>query len=127
MTDSSNTTPNSKAVPGKPFQKGDPRINRKGRPRSFDALRTLALSIAHEPAVDDKTGEPIIIDGHIATKAEVLLREWFASPDFRKQQAAMEITFGKVPDKQEVTGANGGPLTLTVVERIVGAKPDDRD
>lgn len=28
----------------KPFQKGDKRINRKGRPKSFDALRALAIT-----------------------------------------------------------------------------------
>lgn len=116
-----NTAKNST---GKPFVKGDPRINRKGRPKSFDALRRLAMSVAHETATD-KDGNPIIIDGHIATKAEMILREWFDSPDFRKQQAAMEVTFGKVPERQEVTGANGGPLTLTVVERIVSASPSD--
>lgn len=32
------------------FVKSDPRINRKGRPKSFDGLRALAQEIAHEVA-----------------------------------------------------------------------------
>ena len=47
---------NSGTVPKqlKPFVKGDPRINRKGRPKSFDALRSLAQEIAHEAAKKSK-------------------------------------------------------------------------
>ena len=30
----------------KPFVKGDKRINRNGRPKSFDALRRLAVFVA---------------------------------------------------------------------------------
>ena len=33
-----------------PFIKGDPRINRDGRPKNFDALRELAREIGYEPA-----------------------------------------------------------------------------
>ncbi len=37
------------------FTKGDPRINRNGRPKSFDALRALAQEIAHEVENDGTT------------------------------------------------------------------------
>lgn len=33
-------------ITGKGFVKGDPRINRKGRPKSFDALRARAIEIS---------------------------------------------------------------------------------
>jgi hypothetical protein len=109
----------------KPFVKGDPRINRKGRPATFDALRELAKTIAHEPA---QTGngankQPVIIDGHVATMAEVILRVWASSSDFRKQQAFMEISFGKVPQTVQVQGPDGGPVAVTfTAEDVVAAR-----
>ena len=75
---------NSGTVPKqlKPFVKGDPRINRKGRPKSFDALRSLAQEIAHEAAKQSKEqgGGPVVIDGHVVTVTEAIMRQWF---DFR--------------------------------------------
>jgi hypothetical protein len=80
-----------------------------GRPPTFDALRELARKIAHEPA-KTKDGNPIVIDGHVVTNAELLLRLWVSSQDFRKQQGFLEVAFGKVPLKAELTGADGKPL-----------------
>jgi len=98
----------------KPFVKGDPRINRNGRPKSFDQLRDLAQQIAHEKA---RSGDaPVIVDGHAVTVAEIVLRQWFQSKDFRKQQAAMEIAFGKVPTKVEVAGKDDGPILLVALQ-----------
>lgn len=90
----------------KPFVKGDPRINRKGRPKSFDALRQLAQQIAHEVA-QAKGGGPLTNDnGQAVTIAEAILRQWAASGDARKQQAFIEYAFGKVP--QVINGDNEG-------------------
>ena len=59
------------------------RINRKGRPKSFDAFRELAQQIAHEEAQsrDAQTGElvPVVIAGRKVTTAELVLRKWFQS------------------------------------------------
>jgi hypothetical protein len=118
---------NSNTVPKQltPFVKGDPRINRKGRPKSFDALRELAQQIAHEEAQsrDAQTGElvPVVINGRKVTTAELVLRKWFQSKDGRLQVHAMEVAFGKVPQPVEVSGKDGGPLELQIVERIVDA------
>lgn len=91
-------------TPGGPFKKGDPRINRKGRPRTFDALRELAQQIAHEEA--KANGQPLVIDGHIATVTEVIMRQWAQSKDARLQQAFIAYAYGKPPEKQEVRNVN---------------------
>ena len=92
----SNTTGNS-AKKGKPFTKGDPRINRNGRPKSFDALRALAQEIAHEKA-KNSDGKVIVHDGHAVTVAEAIMRKWASSNNPQLQRAFIEIAFGKVPD-----------------------------
>ena len=103
-----------------PFVKGDPRINRKGRPRNLDGLRELAQQIAHEPAQVD--GKPLVIDGHVVTVGEAILRQWAMSKDPRKQISFVEYAFGKVPQKNEVTGGDGGGPLRVVIE--YGDDPD---
>jgi len=74
----------------KPFKKGDPRINRNGRPKSFDKLRQLAQKISHEP----------IADGASMTAIEAILRQMAHDNPAR----FIEIAFGKVPDIEEHSG-----------------------
>jgi hypothetical protein len=111
---------NSGTVPKqlKPFTKGDPRINRKGRPKTFDALRELAQAIAHEEAQarDKATGElvPVVIDGHKVSNAELLLRRWMSSQDARLQMHVMEIAFGRVPQPVEMSGPGGTPVVIRI-------------
>ena len=93
----SNTGDNRK--PGT-FKKGDARINRKGRPKSFDALRALAQQIAHETALKD--GEPLVIEGHKVTVAESIMRTWAQSKNPQLVRAFIEIAFGKVPDNLDI-------------------------
>ena len=74
----------------KPFVKGDPRINRHGRPRGFDQVRKLAQAIAHE--------ELTLSNGQKMSVVEAILRSWVVSKEPMLQIRFMEIAFGKVPD-----------------------------
>ena len=98
---------------GKPFVKGDPRINRRGRPKNFDAFRELAQAISHEVAL--KQGEPLVINGHTVTVAEAILRQWATSKDPRLQMAFIEMAYGKPPQRTEITGADGGKVQIEYV------------
>jgi len=103
-------------------------INKKGRPRSFDAWRELAKEIMSEPAsgkdglvlikipmvkdgkpVFDDNGQPVLVD-HYATNAEMVARSWLRDP--KRQQALTEAAYGKVPQALAVTGADGGAVEV---------------
>ena len=83
-----------------PFVKGDVRINRKGRPKGFDGWRALCKQILNEVATN-KQGEPIIVDGHLVTNAEMIARIW--ASDRKLQQAIIEGAYGKVPQQVDLT------------------------
>jgi len=113
MADNSSTVPKQLT----PFVKGDPRINRKGRPKSFDALRSLAQEIAHEAAKQSKEqgGGPVVIDGHVVTVTEAIMRQWAMSKDPRLQQKFIEVAYGQVPSVTRLEGQDGGPMVIKVV------------
>lgn len=101
MDERSITTPKQEGgVTRKGFVKGDPRINRKGRPRTSKEVQDLAQAIAHEVATD-KDGNPIIWDGHKVTVGEMILRSWAKNP--RMQEKFVERAFGKVPQTMDLS------------------------
>lgn len=108
------------------FTKGDPRINRKGRPKNFDAARELAQAIAHEKA-KKKDGDTFVWDGHAVTYIEAILRNWAMSSDVNKQKAFVEYAYGKVPQRNEVTGLNGEPLIPKRAESALDKVYGDTD
>ena len=77
-----------------PFQKGDPRINRSGRPKKADIMRELAKKVCYEP-IDLST------DQAARNHVEAILREWMTSGDFRKQLAVIQYAFGRVPGNEK--------------------------
>jgi hypothetical protein len=104
-------------VTGKGFVKGDKRINRLGRPKSFDQLRKLAQSIANE-VVETKQGEKI-------TVVDAIMRTWAQSKDPRLVQAFVAYAYGKPPDNVEVSGPNGGPIeTKDITDVVAKLLPD---
>lgn len=91
---------NSSTVPKqlKPFVKGDPRINRRGRPKSFLQLRKRILVFLAEQA-DDASG----------TRLDAILLELAA----RDPKALLEFGFGKVPSAVDVNAnLTSQPLKL---------------
>ena len=126
MAEVSNTDANTGKVPGGPFRKGDPRINRKGRPKSFDQLRSLAQEIAHEAA--KQGGQPVVIDGHTVTVTEAIMRQWAMSKDPRLQQKFIEVAYGQVPSVTRLEGQDGGPIQIMITRKTEGndsATPND--
>jgi hypothetical protein len=106
MTDEAQSGTNTadeqrKTATGKPFVKGDARINRKGRPKSFDQLRALAQKISHEP----------IQPGATMTAAEAILRQMAHDNPAR----FIEIAFGKVPDEVKAELKHSGEVTFRVI------------
>jgi hypothetical protein len=102
--------------PNQPDGKKDPRINRGGRPRSFDAARKLAQAKMNEPALD-ANGQQIIKGGHIVTNAEMFFEAWMKSKD-RKSFA--EFAYGKVKEEIELSGD-------ITVKGYVGFTPEQWD
>lgn len=97
----------------KPFVKGDPRCWRLGRPKNFDSWRNLNKAILNETA-KDSAGKPIVINGHIATNAEMIVRTWVK--DRRLQEKVIEAAYGKVKEaaEEENTGTSIPDPTLRV-------------
>jgi hypothetical protein len=108
------TAENSKGKPviGRPFTTGDRRINRRGRPRNFDAFRELCQKICHER---------VTVDGEVMTRLEVILRDWAGSKDAQKQIALVQYGYGKPVDKIETTGLEN---KTTVVVHYGNERPD---
>jgi len=78
-----------------PFTKGDPNINRTGRPLYFDKIRVMAQLLANEE-VKDQNGQPLMYNGVPLTNAEYVLRSMIADPRYRRD--FLEIAYGKVPN-----------------------------
>lgn len=102
------------------FKPGDPKINRKGRPKTFDMARELAQQIGHE-VLKGEGDKPVVRDSGIVTRIEGILREWSISRNFQKQREFMAYAVGKPKEEHE----HSGNVTVSWKEFISGnAKPD---
>ena len=95
---------------GKPFEKGDKRINRKGRPKNFDALRKLAQRLAVEEIEGEANFEHW-------TRVEAILRSWASlSSDRQAQKDFLEIAYGKVPNDVNLTANIKGAIPVQAID-----------
>lgn len=78
-------------------------INRKGRPKDFDQLRKMILEMGNEE-IQVQVGKGKNKKTIELTRFERILLDWFNSQGFDKQQAIMQHSFGKIPDKLEISG-----------------------
>src|SRR5215472_12184538 len=95
MNETDDSEPQRKTV-GRPFEKNDSRINKTGRPKTFDELRRTADMIASELVPGP--------DGKMISRGELLLRSWIKSRNPILQRSFVEYWVGKVPDRIEAEG-----------------------
>lgn len=96
----------------KPFQPGDKRINRDGRPKNGGDLAALARRIGAEIATT-KDGKPVLgPDGKPMTVVEAILRQ--KAQDKRHQEEFLNRAYGKVPDKHQFENEDGSAFVLRV-------------
>jgi hypothetical protein len=97
----SNTVGKQRKATGKPFTKGDARINRNGRPKVFDFIRGLAQDIGDEI-------DPI----QKRINAEVALRRLLRDDP----KVFLEIAYGKVKDEVELSSPEDRQLVVKVIK-----------
>ena len=113
-----------KPATGKPFTKGDKRINRDGRPKNSTDLSALFRRIGAEVATK-KNGEPIIgPDGRPMTVLEAIARQWAQNP--RQQADFVDRAYGKVATPVDVT-SKGERITGFVQVSPADWENDDSD
>jgi hypothetical protein len=97
-------------ITGKGFVKGDKRINRHGRPRSFDALRKLAQKIANE-TVEKPDGEDV-------TRIEDMLRNMVKSKVPADRATFLAYSYGKPHEEIDFHNVDLSKMTDHQLERI---------
>ena len=101
---------------GKGFDAHPERINRNGRPKSFDQVRSLFQSIA---------GEEITVNGKKYTRAQAI--GLAMSADKKLMRDFLEYAFGSPPKSLDVTsgGKRLQPPTVIEVVRTVEEKDNE--
>lgn len=116
----------AKQATGGSFVKGDKRINRDGRPADSVSLVALIRRIGHEIATTkDKSGSVVQVigpDGKPMTVIETILRQ--RAQDKRYQGEFIDRGWGKVPTSVEVSGADGGPIQVTITRKAESTGAD---
>lgn len=93
----------------KPFVPGDKRINRRGRPKSFDALRKLAVKIAGENVPESEV-----------TRIEAMLRVMSSSRNPADRALFLAYAYGKPKDEIDLT-SGGDKIVVKLVKEEDGS------
>jgi len=101
----------------KPFKKGDPRINRKGRPEGCKSLTTLVREALAKIATS-KDGEDISYEKLLVKR---ILNKAIEHGDNRMIELVWSYMDGKPRQALEHTGKDGGDIIIRVTN--YGSKP----
>lgn len=96
-------------TPSKPFTKGDPRINRKGRPKSGQAFAEYVRQFME--AEDESKGTIVAEMMEIAVKKA-------RQGQYQFWEALVNRAYGKVPDKVEMQTEEKPDLSKLTKEEI---------
>jgi hypothetical protein len=89
------------AADGKPFVKGDPRINKAGRPRKLPDLDSLLIEVLGEHVRGKEALKGILI----------ALRKKANAGDVRAAELLMDRAYGKIKQQTEHSGTIAVPIT----------------
>lgn len=101
------------AKDGVPFQKGDPRINREGRPKKIPALDTLLADL-----LDDEAESARLILAALIEKAK--------DGDVRAAQVILDRAYGKPKESVDLT-TNGQAMPSTIIQFVRDDSNDSND
>jgi hypothetical protein len=116
-----NNTPKPRVI-GKPFEKNDPRINRKGPPVVSDIKKYIKERMA-EPAREARPNEdPKAVPTRIHAIFSKLLQMAFDG-NIKAMELLLKYGYGNPAQMIEIMGKDGSPLQSIPMVAWVGEKP----